>query len=175
MTTEDEYEERRNQILGPMQGLSDDELKRAVSDNYSRLSVTFESLRPEQAIWKSNEEEWSAAQVGDHVALGTGVLGNIIALLARGQAVADEDWDPPPQFRGDASDVKDVAKRLSELPVGANRIFDDAARTNRLDVKANNSFFGDLNWREWYRYLGVHAQAHTEQIEKLRSTPGFPG
>jgi hypothetical protein len=175
MTTEAEYVEKRKQVLGPMLGLSDAELKQSVSDRYSRLHAILDLFQPEQAIWKPNKEEWSAAQVGDHVVLGTGVLGKIISLLARGQTVTDEDWDPPPQFRGDASDVKDVSKRLTELPAQANLIFDEAARTDRLDVTANNSFFGDLNWREWYCYLGVHAQAHTEQIEKLRSMEGFPG
>lgn len=175
MTTEAEYEERRNQALAPMLGLSDKELKRSVSESYSRLHTTLEALQLEQAIWKPNAEEWSAAQVGDHVVLGTGVLGKIIGLLATGQAVTDEDWDPPPQFRGDASDVGDVTRRLKGLPAQASAIFEEAAQTDRLDVKANNSFFGDLNWREWFCYLGVHAQAHTEQIEKLMAMPGFPG
>src|SRR5262245_51506565 len=174
MTSETEPE-RRNRVLGPMLGLTDDQLKRSVCESYSRLSATLESLKPEQAVWQPRGEEWSAAQVGDHVALGTGVLGNIISLLAKGRPVADEDWDPPPQFRGDASDVKDVTRRLRDLPAAAVQIFDEAARTNRLDVKANNSMFGDLNWREWYCYLVVHAQAHTEQVEKLQASLGFPG
>jgi hypothetical protein len=89
--------------------------------------------------------------------------------------VSDADWDPPPQFRGDASDLGDVKKRLGELAGFAGRLFDEGARTNNLDVKANNSFLGDMNWREWYYFLRVHAQSHIEQVEQLRSTDGFPG
>ncbi|MGH2400280.1 MAG: hypothetical protein ACRDF6_10580, partial [bacterium] len=105
----------------------------------------------------------------------TGVMGNVTRLLAKGQVVTDADWDPPPQFRGDAADVADVNHRLNELPAFADRLFEEAAKTNSLDEKANNSQLGDMNWREWFYFLGVHAQDHIEQIKRLRSTEGFPG
>jgi hypothetical protein len=174
MTTEAEVAERRARLLGPMEGHSDEQIKREVGDTHSRLVSALQSISGEQATWKPEEAEWSAAQVGDHVALATGVMGNVLSLLAKGQVVTDADWDPPPQFRGDAADVGDVKRRLSELPAFTDRLFDDGAQTNRLDVKANNSLLGDMNWREWFYFLHVHAHSHVEQIEKLRSTEGFP-
>src|SRR5437899_2704133 len=96
MTTEAEYAERRARLLGPMNGLSDSELKLAVREACARLATTLDSFCDRQATWKPDAEEWSAAQVGDHIALGTGVLGKIAGLLANGQAVTAEDWDPPP-------------------------------------------------------------------------------
>ena len=175
MTTEAEIAERRARLLGPMANLDDAGLKRDVGDAYSRLAQTLSSLSDEQALWKPDEQEWSAAQIGDHVSLSTGMLGNITGLLAKGQGVSDADWDPPPQFRGEASDLGDVKKRLGELAGFAGRLFDEGAKTNNLDVKANNSFLGDMNWREWYYFLRIHTQSHIEQIEKLRGTEGFPG
>ncbi len=118
--------------------------------------------------------EWSAAQVGDHVALATGVMCNVTGLLAKGQAVTDADWDPPPQFRGDAADVGDVKKRLGDLPAFTDRLFDEGVKTDSLEETANNSLLGDMNWREWFYFLGVHANDHIGQIEKLRSMQGFP-
>jgi hypothetical protein len=174
MTSEAEFAERRERLLGPMQGLSGDELKREVRDAYTDLQAAIESFSNEQAVWKPTEGEWSAAQVGDHVALSTGTLGNITAVLARGQTVTDADWDPPPRFRGDVSDVRNVKRRLAELSSYTDRLFDEGASTDRLDVKANNSFLGDMTWREWFYFLGIHARAHIEQIEKLRLSPGFP-
>jgi hypothetical protein len=174
MTTEAEYAERRARLLAPMNGLSDSELKLAVREACGRLAATLDSFSDRQATWKPDAQEWSAAQVGDHIALGTGVLGKIAGLLAQGQVVKDEDWDAPPQFKGDAADLAGVKKRIPELPQFTDRLFDDGVKTNRLDVKANNSFLGDLNWREWFYFLRVHADAHVEQMEKLRSTPGFP-
>jgi len=174
MTTEAEYAERRARLLGPMNGLSDSELKLAVREACARLATTLDSFSDRQATWKPDAEEWSAAQVGDHIALGTGVLGKIAGLLANGQAVTDEDWDPPPQFKGDAADLVDVKRRITGLPQFTDRLFDESNKANRLDLKANNSFLGDLNWREWFYFLRVHANAHVEQMEKLRSTPGFP-
>ena len=174
MTTVAEYAERRARLLGPMQGLSDSELKQAVREACGGLAITLDSFSDQQVTWKPDAEEWSAAQVGDHIALGTAVLGKIAGLLARGQAVTDEDWDPPPQFKGDPADLPGVKKRIAGLPGFTDGLFDDSAKTNRLDVKANNSFLGDMNWREWFYFLRVHANAHVEQMEKLRSTPGFP-
>ncbi|SRR6266542_631641 len=174
MTTEAEFAERRARLLGPMYGLSDGELKLAVREACGKLAATLDSFSDQQAIWKPDAQEWSAAQVGDHIALGTGVLGKIAGLLAKGQAVTDEDWDPPPQFKGDAVDLAGVKRRIADLPQFTDRLFDESNEANRLDLKANNSFLGDINWREWFYFLRVHANAHVEQMEKLRSTPGFP-
>ena len=104
-----------------------------------------------------------------------GTLGNITGLLAKGQSVSDADWDPPPQFRGDASDLGDVKKRVGELVRFSGTLFEEGAKTNNLEAKANNSFLGDMNWREWFYFLGIHAKSHIEQIDKLRATEGFPG
>jgi hypothetical protein len=174
MTTEAEFTERRARLLGPMKDLGDEELRREVGDSFSALGSALASLSEAQATWKPDEQEWSAAQIGDHVALSTGTLGSIAGLLAKGQAVTDADWDPPPQLRGDASDLANVKGRLRELPRFTDKIFDEAMSSNRLDVKANNSFLGDMNWREWFYFLRVHAQAHIEQMEKLRRMDGFP-
>ena len=167
MATEADIAERRTRLLGPMNGWDDEGLKREVREAFSRLGSALESLSGEQATWKA-EAEWSAAQVGDHVVLGTGVMGNITALLAKGQAVTDADWDPPPQFRGDAADVGDVKKRLGDLPAFTDRLFEEGVKTDSLDETANNSLLGDMNWREWFYFLGVHANDHSGQIEKLR-------
>ncbi|HEV8573459.1 MAG TPA: DinB family protein [Dehalococcoidia bacterium] len=175
MTTEAEISANRMRLLGPITGLSDVQIKQEVGETFSRLASALDSLSGEQATWKPDEQEWSAAQVGDHVALATGVMCNVTGLLAKGQAVTDADWDPPPQFRGNATDVADIKRRLAELPGFTDGLFDDGAKTDRLDVKANNSLLGDMNWREWFYFLGVHAQDHIKQIEKLQGTPGFPG
>jgi len=100
MMTEAEVAERRTRLLGPMKGLSDDELKREVRGTFLKLGSALVSLSAEQATWKPEAEEWSAAQVADHVAIATGMMSNAVGLLAKGQAVTDADWDPPPQFRG---------------------------------------------------------------------------
>ena len=174
MTTEAEFAERRARLLGPMRGLSDSELKAAVREACGELSSTLESFSDQQATWKPDAEEWSAAQIGDHIALGTAMLGKIAGLLAKGQGVTDEDWDPPPQFKGDAADLGGVKRRIAELPEYTDRLFDESVKTNSLDVTADNSFLGDMNWREWFYFLRVHANTHVEQMEKLRSMPGFP-
>ena len=174
MTTEAEFAERRTRLLGPMEGMSDAELKQDVRKSFAKLAAIIDSFSDEQATWKPDEQEWSAAQVGDHIALSTGTLGSIAGLLAKGQAVTDADWDPPPQFKGDAGDLGNVKRRLGELPSYADTLFGEGSSTDRLDVKANNSFLGDMNWREWFYFLRIHAQAHVEQIEKLRATKGFP-
>ena len=175
MTAEAEIQERRARLLGPMLGLSDEQLKQDVRNAFSRLADKLDALSGEQATWKPEEAEWSAAQLGDHVALATGVMCNVTGLLAKGLAVTDSDWDPPPQFRGNAADVGDVKKRLGELPAFTDRLFDEGATTDRVEAKANNSQLGDLNWREWFYFLGVHANDHIGQIEKLRAAEGFPG
>jgi hypothetical protein len=158
-----------------MDDMSDEQVKESVRDSFATLSLALGALSDGQAAWKPEDGEWSAAQVGDHVALATGVMGNVTSLLAMGQAVTDADWDPPPQFKGNAADVGDIKRRLAELPAFTDALFHEGAQTNRLDTTADNSQLGEMNWREWFYFLGVHADDHLGQIEKLRSMPGFPG
>lgn len=174
MTSKEEYTKRKAEFLSPVNRLTAEEMKAQVGETFRQLAAALSSLSEAQATWKPTAEEWSAAQVGDHVALGTGAVANIIGLLAKGQRPSDADWDPPPQFKGDASDLEGIRTRLLALPRFTAELFDQCLATDRLDVTAENSFFGEMNWREWYYFLRVHALSHLEQIEKLRSWPGFP-
>jgi hypothetical protein len=174
MTTEAEYAQRKAEHLSPAGTLTDDQLKTEVGEAFGRLAEELDALSEAQATWKPDPDEWSAAQIGDHVALGTGALGNITSLLARGQRPGDEDWDPPPQLRGSAGDLDDVRGRLGSLPRHTDELFDRCVATNRTDVTLDNSFFGEMNWREWFYFLRFHVLAHVEQIQKLRGTAGFP-
>jgi len=53
-------------------------------------------------------------------------------------------------------------------------LFDKCVATDRTDVTADNSFFGEMNWREWFYFLRFHVLAHVDQMQKLRGTAGFP-
>lgn len=174
MPTQEEYDRRKAEFISPAWTLSGEEMKAQVEESFRRLAQALASLSDAQAAWKPAEDEWSAAQVGDHIALGTGAVSNIIDLLARGQPPTDEDWDPPPQFRGDPADLAGIRKRLDSLPAAAAALFDRCLQTDRMDVTAENSVFGQMNWREWYYFLRVHALDHLQQVEKLRSAAGFP-
>ena len=55
-----------------MIGLGDEELKREVGETFVKLGAVLGPLSDEQATWKPDAEEWSAAQVGDHMAIATG-------------------------------------------------------------------------------------------------------
>lgn len=168
------YVYERRAALSPVGTLTTDEMKETVGETFTLLASALASLSEEQAEWKPAPEEWSAAQVGDHVALGTGVVMNVIGLLARGQRPTDEDWDPPPQFKGDAGDLQDVRSQLLSLTPATADLFDQCLATDRLDVTSENSLFGEMSWREWYYFLRLHTYSHLEQIEKIRSSPGFP-
>jgi len=174
MTSVEEYAKRKAEHLAPVGQLSGEEIKAEVGQTFSLLVSALDSLSEAQATWKPNAEEWSAAQVCDHVALGTGVAMNVTGLLAKGQRPSDADWDPPPQFKGDAGDLKGIRSRLTLLPGATADLYDQCQATNRLDVTADNSFFGEMDWREWFYFLRVHALSHVEQIEKLRTMAGFP-
>jgi len=174
MTTEAEYAQRRAEHLSPVSTLTNEQLKAEVAEAFARLSGELACLSEAQATWKPDPDEWSAAEIGDHVALGTGAVGNITAMLARGERPGDEDWDPPPQLRGSAGDLDGVRRRILSLPQHTAELFDRCAATDRTDVTSDDSFFGEMNWREWYYFLRVHALAHVEQIQKLRGTAGFP-
>ncbi len=145
MTSEQEYAERKAEHLLPMVRLGDEELKEKVGSTFGVLASALDSLSEQQATWKPDAEEWSAAQVCDHVALGTGMVANIIGLLARGRRPTDQDWEPPPRFKGDPGDLASIRDRLGALPRETATLLDGCLKTDRLDVTAENSLFGEMN------------------------------
>ena len=51
MTSESEQAERRERLLGQLSRASDEEVKQAVREAYSKLSAELGKLSPEQAVW----------------------------------------------------------------------------------------------------------------------------
>jgi hypothetical protein len=63
-----------------------------------------------------------------------------------------------------------------KLPFGGDAPFTASvmyvARHTFLDLKWEHPFFGMLNWREWFLFLGVHCTDHAIQIRAASPASG---
>jgi len=122
MTTSEEHAREKAQYFSGFVGLTDQELKDEVGAAFALFVTELKAVPPGRETWKPTEDQWSAAEIGDHLVLSTGAVANVIRTLAQGRRVTDADWDPPPQFRGESADVEDVWGRIQALPAEAETL-----------------------------------------------------
>lgn len=173
MTTGQGNAELRDRLLGPMADMSELEVKASVTEPLKELHELLSTMSDAQAKWKPNDGGWSAADVCDHLVVSTGTIGRITRMLAEGTAPSEGDWDAPPHFK-EPKDLAGIKMRMSHLPAYTDELFDRSRLLGHEEATANNSVLGDLNWRQWFFFVGVHARDHLRQVRELRSSAGFP-
>jgi hypothetical protein len=127
-----------------------------------------------QASFRPSLNEWSVADVLQHVDTSMRSTGRIIGALARG-----EDGDP--HLAGIGPVIEETGRTLAELRDGVAQSYGEvrAAVATIPDgpagaATARHPFFGDLSCKEWAAFVYVHSRDHANQIEQVKAHPGFP-
>lgn len=164
-----------------------------VFDENERLGKKFEAsvspLSEKQASRLPDGEEWSVAQIVEHVALVDEGIARICAKLA---AAAEADGKQAgglnisPDFLSKSAGLGETKIKAPERvrPVGAGTIAESLAKINASRMRLRelrpvfekfdcgshkfpHPFFGDLSAVEWLILVGGHKVRHLRQIKKL--------
>jgi hypothetical protein len=77
----------------------------------------------------------------------------------------------PPNEDDTLSDDREALLKLNaEAMEQTYAHVEDADPDANLDVKWRHPMFGDLNWREWFLFLRIHARDHARQLEAMRES-----
>lgn len=103
--------------------------------------------------------EWSAIEAFQHVVEWNWQVGEDVLHAC---LMGERPGNPPPSF---PADREALTSRLRESLDSVWAHVSAADPTAFLDVTWEHPFFGELNWREWFWFLGVHAMDHTNQVK----------
>jgi len=139
-------------------GRSLEEIRDAVAERYATAFAAVRAL-PEGALTRPVAVgEWSPLEAMKHLVEWNWQVGEDILHAC---LTGERPGNPPPTF--------DIP--LEALIAKANESLESvwahvsaADPQGFLDVKWEHPFFGQLNWREWFFFLGLHAVDHTRQV-----------
>jgi hypothetical protein len=174
-----------------------------VADSIARDRLTLldsvRGLAPEQTDYRVEPGSWSIDDVLHHLALteeansklmglfqkraaeesilpdpspGASVLGSIDALVEG----TDEGKAPAPDRVTPRSKVEAPAA-LARLEAARSRVLASVESLCAVDgtrLTFRHPFFGELDLYQWLLIGGWHERRHTRQIERIKTSSGFP-
>ncbi len=148
-------------------------MRQAIQKGYDEILGQLEGISDEQSKFKSTPADWSVLEVLRHVEESTRATARSCAQLARGEqaaaigAVGIVTKEPAvslAQARGE------LAAAHAELLAFVDSV---SSETNVTLTRAHPSF-GSFNCLEWAVFERVHDGDHANQIEQIKSAPGYP-
>ena len=155
-----------------------------------RLKSLIESLTPEQATAAREGEEWTVAEIVEHIAIVDESTLKICAKLLKKAEAAGQSADPgviisdgfmsksreiavmkveAPDFVKPTGE-RSIADSITKLDENAERAVELRAKFETVDgtsFKFPHPFFGDITAQEWLALKGGHELRHIKQIERL--------
>jgi hypothetical protein len=173
----------------------------AINADRQGLFAAVTGLSDGQAAYKAAENQWSVADVLHHLALveeaNQKLFGMMLKKAEAGEAPLDETPDDSVvnlinPFRDALIDrerkvtAPERVSPLLPLPLDQGIARLKAARESttamaeklcRYDLsqlKWPHPLFGAWNLYLWFLFVGLHERRHTEQINVIKASPGFP-
>lgn len=180
----------------PQRPISDDEVQRVSSymlgqaEKYSWLELwprvvagriefldSIARVTPEQAAWKPAGDDWSIAEVAQHVLDGSRRTYELVEALSQGrepnteaQAIGAVD----PEKRDAQLEWGDLRNALVEDSITFASVTRNVPEPPNLERLVAHPFFGPLHGRAWFIFQRVHDQDHARQVAAIQESDGYP-
>lgn len=133
---------------------------------------SLDGVTAQRAKFSPGEGQWCIDEVVRHLAHANNRVAGLIEALTNGHVPGGE-----PEMGYVPRDKRSFEEVKADLMDSFEMLRDDFANITdpeaNLDVKYKHPFFGELNAREWFVFTFVHASAHIQQIERIKSSPSF--
>lgn len=159
-----------------------------------QFAATLASVNDAQAHFRPNENEWTIAEIAEHVAVVSGGMLRITHKLlkqaeAEGKgALADLNVDPnfpngtPPQKfqapeavypKGGVS----IQEALAGIQMAIQGFIEIQPRLEAADLSEQtfrHPALGPISAYQWMILLGEHQELHRRQVERIKAAESFP-
>lgn len=153
-------------------GKPDEKLLELLEERKQGFQHSLEGVTASQAKFKPSEDQWCIEEVLRHLThANTRVAGLIEALVSGNVPGGEPAMGVVPEDDRSFEQVR--ADLLSSFDTLRGDFSSVTSPEANLDVKYSHPFFGALNAREWFVFNFVHASVHIQQVERIKSTPGF--
>jgi len=175
------------------------ELVDRISRQREKLFASVSGLSEAQLNYKQDDNTWSVSDVLNHVSLVDEANAKLTSITLKKVRAAAPPRDPSPEgselhSMDEIFKVMSVGKfqapefvaphahssvedSLARLKNSRERMVANLEQLDGLDLRElthPHPFAGPLNTYQWVLVAGAHEHRHAEQIERMKSQPGFP-
>lgn len=175
--------------------LTQGERDRAMSELHASRKIVIDAISgvsEKQLNWKAAQDKWSIAEVVEHLAITETFLFGLYKQVAAGPvdpaakaAQKDEDFlksirsrDQKVKAPDQATPQKSFANTAAALAAFKERRDNTIAyveKTQDQDLRLKIVPDFKMDAYQMFLLLAAHAQRHTDQINEVKATTGFPG
>ena len=175
------------------------ELVDRISGNREKLLESVSGLSEAQLNHRAEETAWSIGDVLNHVSLAEEANAKLTSNMLKRARASSLPPDPSPEGseihsmdeiypRMDAAKFQapefvtphshaPVDESLTRLKASRERMLANVEQLDGFDLsglKYPHPFAGELNAYQWILIAGAHEARHAQQINRMKSQPGFP-
>ncbi len=160
----------------------------------TRFAATVVSVNDAQANFRPNENEWTIAEIAEHVHIVSGGMLRIThKLLKQAEAEpkpvpADLSLDytftaggPPQKFQAPEAVCPkggvSIPEALAGIQTTLNGFIEIRSRLEAVDLTEQtfrHPALGPISAYRWMILLGEHQDLHRRQVERIKAAEGFP-
>lgn len=164
-------------------------------DSQQETLTAIKGLSDTQWSYKAAPDKWSVGEVAEHIWLAESLL---FAAVERSIASPENpQWEEQTKGKNERLEqlllnragkaqapeqIKPTGKTRAEIMKGLVEARSKTlkfARETKLPLKSHTQdhpfkVFGTLNSYQWLIYIPLHNLRHNQQIEEVKSSPGFP-
>ena len=138
-------------------------IRDSVASRYSDMCEAIGGFTREALTTASPGEEWAPIDALKHLAEWNWLVGEAVLHTS---LTGERPNNPLPSF---PREIEALQARLTESADSVWAHVSAADPAGFLETTWEHPFFGQLNWREWYFFLGVHALDHTRQVLAMKA------
>ena len=136
------------------------EIKSSVDARAEELFETVTNV-PERQLSLAADGDWSPLDAFKHAVEWNWQVGEDVLHVS---LTGERPGNPIPEFVADLDSL--VARQRESLDSVWAHV-SAADPQSFLELTWPHPFFGELNWREWFFFIGVHCYDHTGQIRVM--------
>lgn len=137
-----------------------------------QLLDAIADVSDEQARYRPDADQWSIAEVAQHILNSSAANRRMTEALAAGRDGGAERVDPP--IEPTERSIDDLRRGLLEDAIAWSTLTPQLPEPPSLTALAPHPFFGDLHSRAWYLFQRTHDIDHANQVVQVKEAPGYP-
>ncbi len=154
-------------------------IREAVQKGHDQLIGLLDGMTEGQATFKPGPDDWCVLEVMQHVVTAKRGIARLCVALARGETPRGiggegEDEEQDGVMRDRFASLADARSAAAAAHHDLLAFVDSLAPETDLEARYAHFLFGPLNCREWAAFQRVHDADHTNQVQQIKSSPGFP-
>lgn len=171
MAEQDEQQKLQGYLRAQGAKLSPEQIRDRIQEAADEFVASLEAVAEPLTRKAPAPREWSLVEILDHVATTQERITAIIGGLVAGRKPA------APMEIGATSGLAalpwpEMVARLRRSQTALSSLLTANRHEPHADLRVNEGYFGDVNWKEYALILRLHYKDHADQVRKTLAAVG---